>query len=133
MILEPANGAFCPIAAMHAWRDKLESGIPFEGDCFFIGGAGFVIQDLEINGEPPGRQMRHNGVRSCNVVAIALGFEGLLEDEVAIFMEGNHGVLVARACSDGEAARVVGEELAEWFCDNKDLVGRHFNGRRQNR
>ncbi len=119
---------------MHVWRDKLEGGFPFEGDCFFIGGTGFVIQDLEINGEPPGRQTCHNGIISCNAVAVTFGFEGLLEDEVlAISVEGNHDVLVAGACSDGEAARVIGEELAEWFCGDKDLVGRHFNGRRQNR
>jgi hypothetical protein len=106
---------------MHVWRDEFESGIPFEGDCFFIGGTGFVIQDLEINGEPPGRQMRHNGVIRCNAVAVALGFEGLLENEVAVSVEANHDVLVARACSDGEASSVVGEELAEWFCDGQRL------------
>ncbi len=55
MILERANSAFRPIAAMHVYRDKLEGGVPLEGDCFFIGGAGFVIHDLEINGEPLGR------------------------------------------------------------------------------
>ncbi len=106
MILERANGKFRPIAAMHVWRNELESGIPLEGDCFFIGGAGFFIQDLEINGEPPGCQTRHNGVISCNAVVVTLGFEGLLEDEVAIGVDGNHDVLVAGACSDGEAARV---------------------------
>ncbi len=130
MILERANGTFRPIAAMHVWRDKLESGVPFEGDCFFIGGAGFVIQDLEINGEPMGRQTRHNGVIRCNLVAAALRFEGLLENEVAIGVEGNHDILVAGACSDGKVASVVDEELAEWLCDDKHLVGRHFNGRR---
>ncbi len=56
-----------------------------------------------------------------------------MEDEVAVGVEGNHDILVAGACSDGEAASVLGEELAEWFCDNEDLVGKHFNGRRQNR
>ncbi len=115
---------------MHVWRGELESGVPFEGDCFFIGGAGFVIQDLEINGEPPSRQMHHNGVIPCDAVAVALGFEGLLENEVAVGMEGNHDILVAGACSDGEAASVLGEELAEWLRDNEHLVGRHFNGRR---
>ncbi len=115
---------------MHVWRDELESGFPFEGDCFFIGGAGFVIQDLEVNGEPPGRQMHHNGVIRCNAVAVALGFEGLLENEDAVGVEGNHDVPVAGACSDGEAASVVGEELAEWLCDDEQLVGRSFIGRR---
>ncbi len=85
---------------MHVWRDELEGGIPLEGDCFFIGGAGFVIQDLEINGESPGCQTRHNGVVCCDAVAVALGFESLLEDEVAVGVEGNHDILVARACSE---------------------------------
>ncbi len=130
MILEHANGTFCPIAVMHVLRDKLESGVPFEGDCFFIGGAGFVIQDLEIDGEPPDHQLRHNGVIRCKAVAVALGFEGLLENEVAVGVEGNHDVLVAGECSHGRAASVVGEELAEWLCDDEHLVGRHFTGRR---
>ncbi len=108
----------------------MESGVPFEGDHFFIRGAGFIIQDLVINREPPCRQMHHNGVIRCNAVAVALGFEGLLENEVAIGMEGNHDVLISGVCSDGEVASVVGEELAEWFCDDEDLVGRHFNRRR---
>ncbi len=115
---------------MHVWRDKLEGGVPFEGDRFFIGSAGFVIQDLEINRETPGCQTHHNGVICCNAVVVALGFEGLLENEVVIGVEGNHDELVAGACSDREVASVVGEELAEWVCDNKDLVGRRFNGRR---
>ncbi len=114
---------------MHVWRDKLQSSIPFEGDCFFIGSAGFVIQDLEINGENMGHQTSHNGVVCCNAVVVTLGFDGLLE-KITIGVEGNHGILVAGVCSDREAAGVVGEELAEWFCDDKHLVGRHFNGRR---
>ncbi len=128
MILERANCALRPIAVTHVWRDKLEGGGPLEGDCLFvIGGAGSVIQDLEINVEPMGCQKSHNGVVCCNAVAVTLGLESLLEDEVAIGVEGNHDVLVAGACSDGEADSVVGEELAERFCDNKDLVGRHCN------
>ncbi len=133
VVLECANGALCPIAAIHVWRDELEGGIPLEGDCFFISGAGFVIQDLEINIEPTGRQTTHDCVIGCNAVAVTLGLEGLLEDDVAIGMEGNHDILVSRACSDRETASVIGEELAEWFCDYKDLVGRRCNGRRQNR
>ncbi len=56
-----------------------------------------------------------------------------MEDDVAFGVEGNNEVLVAGACSGRVAARVVGEELTEQFCDNKDLVGRHFNKRWQNR
>ncbi len=133
MILERANGVLHPIATMHVWRDELEGGVPLEGNHFFIGRAGFVIQDLEINGEPTGHQMNHNSVICCNAVAVTLGLESLLEDEVAVGITSNHDILVAGACSDGEAASVVGEELAEQFCDEKNLVGRCCNGRRQNR
>ncbi len=132
MVLERANGALHPIAAMHVWRDKLEGGVPLEGDCFFISGAGFVIQDLEINREPTGLQTSHNSVVGCNAVAVTLGLESLLEDEVGIDVDGDHDILVARVCSDGEVASVFGAELAERFCDSKDLAGRCGNGRRQN-
>ncbi len=130
MILERVNGALCSIAVMHVWRDELEGGVPLEGDCFFIGGAGFVFQDLVIKGEPPGHQISLKGVVFCNAVAVTLGLESLLEDEVAVGVEGNHDVLVARACTGRESASVVGEELAEWFCNDKTLVGRRCNERR---
>ena len=58
--LERANGALRPIVEMHVWRDKLKGGIPLESDCFFISRAGFVIQDLEINGETSCSQARHD-------------------------------------------------------------------------
>ncbi len=133
MVLKCANGALRLIAALHVWRDELEGGIPLECDCFIMSGAGFVIQDLEINGEPMGHQTNHNNIVGCNAAAVTLRLEGLLEDEAAVGMECNHDILVAGACSDGEVASIIGEELAERFCDNKDLVGRRCNGRRQNR
>ncbi len=80
-----------------------------------------------------GSQMSHDCVVGCDAVAITLRLEGLLEDEVAISVEGNHDILAAGAHSDREVASVVGEELAEQFCDDEDLVGRRCNGRRQNR
>ena len=45
-------------------------------------------------------------------MGIALGLEWLLEDQVAIDMIRYHNVLVARACSDWEAARVICVEFA---------------------
>ncbi len=47
-------------------------------------------------------------------------------------MKGNHDILVAGACSDREAVSVISEELAQRFCDSKDLIGRRGNGKRQN-
>ncbi len=66
VVLERANGALCLIAAMHVWRDKLEGGVPLEGDCFFISRAGFVIQDLEINGESTSHHTSHDSVVGCD-------------------------------------------------------------------
>ncbi len=132
MVFECANGTYCPIASMHVWRDKLEGGVPLEDDCFFIRGAGFIIQDLDINGEATGCQTSHDCVVGCDAVAVTLGLEDLLEDEVAVGIEGNHEVLVSGANSDGEVASVIGEELAERFCYNENLVGRCCNERRQN-
>ncbi len=95
MVLECANGVLRPIAAVHVWRDKLEGGIPLKGDGFFICGAGFIIQDLEINREPTGHQASHDSIVGSNAVVVTLGLEGLLEAEVAIGVEGDHYVLVA--------------------------------------
>ncbi len=65
-------------------------------------------------------------------MAVTLGLEGLLEDDVASGMVGNHYVLVAGVSSDGMAAGVVGEELAKQFCCMQNLVGQSCNRRRQN-
>ncbi len=51
MVLEGANGTLCPIAGMHFRGNELEGGIPLEGDGLLVRQAGFVIQDLEINGK----------------------------------------------------------------------------------
>ncbi len=47
-----ANGALCLIAAaMHVRGNKLEGGFPLENDGLLVSCTGFVIEDLEINGE----------------------------------------------------------------------------------
>jgi hypothetical protein len=117
---------------MHVWRDKLEGGVLLKGDGFFISGAGFIIWELEINREPTGCQASHDCIVGSNAVAVTLGLEGLLEDEVAAGMEDNHYILVAEASSDREAAGVISKELAEQLCYGKNLVGWCCNGRRQN-
>jgi hypothetical protein len=38
--------------------------------------------------------VRHDRVVGGNAMAITLGLEGLLKDEVAVFMKGNHHILV---------------------------------------
>jgi hypothetical protein len=45
VVLEGANDPFCPIAAMHVRRNKLEGGLPLEDDSFFVGCTGFEQRD----------------------------------------------------------------------------------------
>jgi hypothetical protein len=56
-------------------------------------------------------------------MGVAPAFEGLLEDEIAIGMIGNHDILVARAGLDGEPSRVVCVELTDGVDANVDLIG----------
>ncbi len=94
MVLERANSAFSLVLAMHIWWDKLDFGILLEGNGFFVCRAGLVVKNLEVNQKPPGCQTCHNGIVGCNAMAVALGLECLLENKIAIGVEGNHDVLV---------------------------------------
>jgi len=78
VVLDGANGVLCLIAAMHVRGDELEGGVLLEGDGFFVRRAGFIVQDLEINGETSGCQASHDQVVDGNAVVITLGLEGLL-------------------------------------------------------
>ncbi len=39
-------------------------------------------------------------------MAVALGLESLLEDEIAVGVEGNHDILVSQVCPDWEVDKV---------------------------
>ncbi len=54
---------------------------------------------------------------------VAPSLEGLLEDEVAICMIGDHNVLVDGTCPNLEPASVVGVQLAEGIDLDKDFIG----------
>jgi hypothetical protein len=94
MVLECANSTFSPVLAMHVRWDKLKFCIPLEGDCFLVFRAGLVVENLEVHRETPCCQACHNGIGGCNSMAVTFGLERLLEDEIAISVEGNHDVLV---------------------------------------
>jgi hypothetical protein len=49
VVLERENGAFHSVAMVHIRWDKLELGMPLEGDSFVVCHAGFIVEDLEIN------------------------------------------------------------------------------------
>jgi hypothetical protein len=92
---------------MHIWWDKLEFGIPLEGDGFFACRAGLVDKNLEVNQKTPCCQACHNDIVGGNAMVVALGLECLLEDVIAIGVEGNHDVLDPQVCSDWKEASVI--------------------------
>ena len=59
---------------------------------------------------------------------VTFGIERLLEDEIAISVEGNHDVLVPQACSNRETASVICVQPAEGVHFNEDLTDRHILG-----
>ncbi len=63
-------------------------------------------------------------------MAVTFGLERLLEDEVAISVEGDHDVLVTQACFNRKAAHVVCVQPVEGVNFNEDLIGRHILGPR---
>ncbi len=80
-----------------------------------------------------GRKTRHDGVVGSNAVIITPSLDGLLEDEVAIGVIGNHHILVAGPGLDGETSGVVCVELADGDDTDVDFVGRElwfFGGNR---
>ncbi len=109
VVLEGANGALRPIPTMHVRGNELELGIPFEGNRFFIRRAGLVIQDLQIDGETSGGQAGHEQVVGSYGMSITFSLEGLLKDEIAISVKGNHHILVAGSGPDRKSAGVIGE------------------------
>ncbi len=90
--LTPARMA---MKRMHVWRDKLELGTSCKGYCLFEGSAGFIVHDLEINRQTPCSKISHDDVVGSKTMGITLGFERLLEDQVAICMVRNHDILVS--------------------------------------
>ncbi len=57
-------------------------------------------------------------------MGIIPAFEGLLEDEIAIGVIGNHDILVAGMGLDGESSSVICVELADGEDTDVDFVGR---------
>ena len=54
---------------------------------------------------------------------VAPGLEGFLENEIAIGMEGNHNILVARPSPDRESTCVIRVEFAERIDSDEYFVG----------
>ncbi len=102
----------------------MKLGVPLEGDGFLISGAAFIVQDLQVDSKAAGRQPCHDGIVGGNAVAVIPALEGLLENEVAVGMVGDHHILVARACLDREMTCVICVEPVEGVDLDEDLIGR---------
>ncbi len=95
MVLESPDYTLSPVATMHVWGHQLKLGLPDDSDGMLVGCTSLVVEDLEINCKTSGCQRGHDGIVGGNAMLVAPGFEGLLEDEIAIGVIGNHDVLVS--------------------------------------
>jgi hypothetical protein len=118
---------------MHIWRHQLKLALPGDRDGVLVSCAGLVVEDLKINPKTSGSQSGHDGIVCFDAVLVTPGFEGLLKDEVAIGVVGNHDILVSRPCFDGETTGIIGVELADGQDADEEFVGRGFwgSGRRR--
>jgi hypothetical protein len=130
VVLERGNSVFSPVSAMHVWWDKLEFCVPLEGYCFLVCRTGLIVKNLEVYQETPCCQACHNGIVGCNSMVVTFELECLLEEEIAINVDGNHDVLVPRACPDRKAGSVVCVQPAEGVHLDEDLIGQHILGTR---
>ncbi len=109
---------------MHVWGYQLKLGLPGDSDGMLVGCTSFVVEDLEIDCKTAGCQMGHDGIVGGNVMLVAPGLEGLLEDEMAIGVIGNHDVLVSQPGLDWETSCIICVELADGDDMDVDLVRR---------
>jgi len=72
----------------------LEGCLPLFRDDLLVRCAGFVVQDLEVHVQAFGSKPRPDCIVGCDTVHVLLAFEGLLQDEVTLFVVRDHDVLV---------------------------------------
>ncbi len=60
-------------------------------------------------------------------MTVTFGLECLLEDQIAIGVEGDHVVLVPRVCPDREAASIICVQPAEGVHCDEGLIGWHIH------
>ena len=133
VILEGTDCTLRLVALINVWRHQLKLALPGDRDGVLVSCAGLVVEDLKINPKTSGRQSGHDRIVCFDAVLVTPGFEGLLKDEVAIDVVGNHDILVSRPCFDGETTGIIGVELAEGQDADAEFVGRSVwgSGRRR--
>ncbi len=102
----------------------MKLGLPGDSDGMLVGCTSLVVKDLEIGCKTAGCQTGHDGIVGGNAMLVAPGLEGLLEDEIAISVIGNHDVLVSRPGPDWETSCIIRLELADGGDMDVDLVRR---------
>jgi hypothetical protein len=68
---------------------------------------------VEINDLPACGQFGHDGIVCWDAMGICFGRERAYEDGIGPLVERHHEVLVATSCPDGEASRIIRENLVE--------------------
>ena len=65
------------VTVMHVRGDKLEGCLPFLLNLQFVGGAAFIVEDLEVDGVAVFLEAGHDAVGRGEAVAVVAGLEGL--------------------------------------------------------
>ncbi len=100
--------------------------VPLVGDVTPVVSAGFVVEDNGVNQKLSLLKAGHAGIGSCKTLTVMLGRERLDEDGIGYVVVGNHDVLVAALCTDGESTCVVCVQATEWeFAQVDDVAFRH--------
>jgi hypothetical protein len=115
VVLESAYCALSSVPAVHVRRDQLVGCLPCLGDGAFVLCAGFVVQELEVDGVSFIVQSGHDGIVGGEAMAVVFGLEWGCKDGVAVSMVGNHDVLVTTGGAEWESTGVVGEKATKWL------------------
>ncbi len=122
MIFEATNNLLCFVLAVHVRRDQLEFCQPGLGNDPFEVCAGFVISDVEVHREPLCSQASHDGIEGGYMMFIRLRWEGLLQNQVPLYVISDHDILIARACANKEPPSIIQVQLVERVDLDKDFL-----------
>ena len=120
---EGADGALGGIAAINIRGYELVGAVPVSSDDLAIFCTSIVVEDLVFNKVAMVLERGHDAGVGGDVVGVVFGLEGFDKDKVGVAVIGEHDVLVAAVRTDGEAAHVIGENLANGLDPNMKLVG----------
>ena len=123
MCFEGADHALGDVALVHIRCYLLVFAFTFGGDAVDVGGTGFIIKDVEVEGEAACLHAFHDGIVRRDLVCIGLGFEGLNEDSVGSNMMCQYDVAVAAARFNWEVSHIVSEDGIQCSGVDVELIG----------